>query len=383
MVTTWDLNRLRYTIRKITGKYDTQQLPDTTVGEVNISNPSSLDDYINDYYLYDMPEDLRSLRLRDFYLFTTVPNCGTYSIPQNVMQIYDPIYVDAYQGMFFQDPNRFYSVWPEFNFIETSLFVGNGSQVSFPFNMTQTPIQQGTVVIGLQPNVDGSLFNETFTDRDTPIPLDLPLLQGFTNPGILISNKYTGPFPPLTPGVTAGTGTIDYLTGATTVVYTAPPPNGMNSTCHYHPYVASRPRDIMVWQQQVFLRPIPNDTYQIKMMAYLLPTTVMSSATNATQRPSIDANGNLQGFSGNSGSLPTDLPQFNEFWQLIAYGASLKIFAEDGEHQEYAAYTPYYEKAKLLCQRKTLKQLAQNRIHTWYSNNNQGSSSAWPIFPYY
>ncbi len=384
-MTTWDLNRLRYTVRKITGKFDFGQLPDSSVGEVNISNPAGIDDYINDYYLYDMPEDLRSLRLRDFYTFTTVPNCGTYSIPQNIIQIYDPIYIDNYQGMFYQDPNRFYAVWPEFDFIELSLFIPDGNTSTFSFNLTQTPVQQGTVTIGLIPNIDGnpSPSLETFTDSDQPIPLDLPPQQLFVNPGILISNQYTGILPPANPGIDPGTGTIDYLTGAVTLVYVTAPPNGTNSSCHYHPYVASRPRDIMVWQQQVFIRPIPNDTYTVKMMAYMLPTTVMSSATNATVRPSIDSSGNIQGFTGNSGSVPTDLPQFNEFWQLIAYGAALKIFAEDGDHQEYAAYTPYYEKAKLLCQRKTLKQIAQNRIHTVYSNNNDGVASAWPIFPYY
>lgn len=383
-MTNWDLNRLRYTIRKITGKYDFDQLPNSSIGEVTITNPSGIDDYINDYYLYDMPEDLRSLRLRDFYTFTTFPNCGTYSIPQNVNQIYDPIYVDNYQGQFYQDPNRFYSVWPEFDFIDQNLFTSDGNTQTFTRTLTQTPVQQGTVTIGLIPNIDGapSPALETFTDTDQPIPLDLPLQQMFVNPGTLISNRYVGPLPPITPGVDPGTGVIDYLTGVFTVVYTSPPANGTRASCHYHPYIASRPRDIMVWQQQVFLRPIPNDVYTIKMMAYLLPTTVMSSATNALVRPSIDSSGNIQGFTGNSGSEPTDLPQFNEFWQLIAYGASLKIFAEDGDHQEYASYTPYYEKAKLLCQRKTLKQIAQNRIHTVYSSSNNQSASAWPIFPY-
>ena len=372
MSTTWDLNRLRYTIRKITGKFDTTQLPDTSVGEISISNPSAIDDYINDYYLYDMPEDLRSLRLRDFYTFTTLPNCGTYSIPQNVIQIYDPVYVDNYQFAFYQSPNIFYRIWPELNFIDAAISVTSTSTGVGPytFTLTQTPVQQGTVVIGLQPNQDGnpSPRLETFTDTDQPIPLDLPSQQFFVNPGTL-----TGTF--------GGTGTIDYLTGAVSITFANTPPDAVNINAHYHPYVASRPRDIMVWQQQIFLRPIPNDVYAVKMMAYMLPTTVLSSATNATVRPSIDSSGNIQGFSGNSGSLPTDLPQFNEFWQLIAYGSALKIFAEDGDHQEYANYTPYYEKAKLLAQRKTLKQLAQDRIQTPYAENVSGP--AFPIFPIY
>lgn len=379
--TGWDLTRLRYEIRQVTGKYDTVQLPDQGpgVGNYTINTPSGIDDYINDYYLYDMPEDMRSLRLRNFYTFTTVPNCGTYSIPQNVLQLYGPIYVDNYQYSFYQDPDLFYRVWPDFNFIDAAISTTTANVGPYNFTLTQSPVQQGTVVIGVTPNQDGppptpSPALETFTDTDQPIPLDIPQQQYFVNPGILTGNQ-------------GGTGTIDYLTGAVSITFASNPPAGLNINAHYHPYVASRPRDIMVWQQQVFLRPIPNDVYSVKMMAYLLPTTVMNAATNATQRPSINVVGNndinIQGFDGAT-SLQTDLPQFNEFWQLIVYGASLKIFAKDGEHEEYQRYLPYYEKSKLLCQRKTLKQLSQNRIHTAYDGSMNGQYQyGLPIFPYY
>lgn len=383
-MTTWDLNRLRYTIRKITGKYDTTQLPDQSIANtpISLSNPSGIDDYINDYYLYDMPEDLRSLKLRDFYQFFTIPNCGTYAIPQNIIQIYDPIYIDNYQFAWYQTPDTFYRIWPELNFIDAAIAVTATSQATYNFTLTQTPVQQGTVVIGLQPNTDNPTTPlETFTDQDSPIPLDIPIQQFFKNPGTL-----TGSF--------GGTGTIDYLSGKVSITYATAPPSGVNINAHYHPYVASRPRDILFWQQSLFLRPIPNDTYAVKVMAYMLPTTVLSAATNATQRPSLfvdpattntspptSTTVQIQGFSGNSGSLATDLPQFNEFWQVIAYGAALKIFIEDGEHQEWEKYVPYYEKAKLLVQRKTIKQLGSQRIQTPYSENVAGPQ--FPIFPLY
>lgn len=386
-MTVWDLNRIRYAIRKITGKYDTSQLPDTSVGEINISNPAGIDDYVNDFYLYDMPEHMRTLKLRDFYTFTTIPNCGTYNVPENVVEIYDPIYIDNYQFAWYQDPNVFYRIWPELNFIDAAIATTNGSSLTTSFTLTQTPVQQGTLVIGLQPNKDGtpSPVLETFTDTDQPIPLDIPVQQFFVNPGTLTGNQ-------------GGTGTIDYLTGVVSITWSTKiplPPTGININAHYHPYVASRPRDIMFWQQQLFLRPIPNDVYSVKVMAYLLPTTVISAATNATVRPSLFVDPSttptsaptsttvtVQGFSGNSGSLNTDLPQFNEWWQLIVYGASLKIFAEDGDWQEYDSLKMKFEEQKMLAQRKTLKQLANQRIPTPYADNN-ASGPAWPIFPIY
>lgn len=377
-MTTWNLNRLRYAIRKITGKYDITQLPDTSSGEITMSNPAGIDDYINDFYLYDFPEHLRTLKLRDFYTFTTVPNCGTYSVPQNVLEVFPPIYIDNYQGVWHQYPNDFYAIWPEFNTIEQNLFTPDGVTTSFTFQLSKSPVKQGTVVIGLQPNLDGpfptpSPALETFTDTDQPIPLDVPTDQFFVSPGTLTGNQ-------------GGTGVVDYLNGNVTITYAVAPPVGANSSCHYNAYVASRPRDALFYQQQIILRPVPNDTYQIKIMAYMMPTTVISAATNAGERNSlyVDPNTNevtVQGFSGQS-SLPTDLPQFNEWWQVIAYGAALKIFIEDGEHDEWAKYKGYFEEQKLLAQRKALRQLAQQRIPTQYSAGQAGAPS-WPIYPIY
>lgn len=374
-MTTWDLNRLRYTIRKITGRYDTVQLPDSSFGQNNISNPSGIDDYINDFYLYDFPEHLRTLKLRDFYTFTTVPNCGTYSIPQNVFSLDPPIYFDSYQGGWYQQPELFYGIYPDLNYLNTNVFTTNGTaNYTYTFTLPNIPILQGSVVIGLMPNQDGAPSPplETFRDQDQPIPLDLPSLQYFVNPGTL-----TGNF--------GGTGTINYITGVVSLTYNASttPPAGVNGSAHYHQYTASRPRDCLMYQQQLFLRPIPNDTYLIKVMSYLMPTTVISAATNAIEIPSIDSTGNIQGFTNNNvNSNPTNLPQFNEWWQLIAYGASLKIFIEDGDHTEYERYKIYFEEQKLLTQRKALKQLADQRIPTQYSHQNFGSSW-WPNGPLY
>lgn len=385
-MTTWDLNRLRYSIRKVTGKYDTNQLPDTSVGEVNISNPAGIDDYINDFYLYDMPEHFRTLKLRQFYTFSTIPNCGTYAVPENIYEIYDPIYIDNYQFKWYQYPQEFYQIWPELNFIDRNLFTANGVNQTYTFTLTQTPVQQGTVVIGLSPNIDGQIPGalETFTDQDQAIPLDVPKQQYFKNPGTLTGNQ-------------GGTGTIDYLTGAVSITYAnvTGPPNGAISSCHYHPYVPSRSRDILFYNQNLYLRPIPNDTYFVKLMAYMMPTTVISAATNATIRPSLyvdpattttsaptSTTVQAQGFSGQSGSLPTDLPQFNEWWQLLSYGASIKIFIEDGDWEEADRIKPIFEEQKMLAQRKTLKQLAHQRIPTVYSQN-AARSDTWPIYPLY
>jgi len=381
-------------VRKITGRFDVDQLPDTSpgAGQVSVTNPPGIDDYINDFYLFDFPEHLRSLKLRDFYTFTTLPNIGTYNVPPGIVDLMPPIYVDNYQFSWYQDPEQFYRIWPELNFIDHSLAQGTGSKFIFTITLSQTPIQQGTVVIGINPNPTTTPAPqiETFVDSDTPLLLDQPLQETFVNAGILISNLYVGALPPASPGVTPGTGTINYLTGACTLSYINAPPNGSNINAHYHPYVAARPRDIMFYQQQLFLRPIPDDVYSVKLMAYMQPTVAINNLTNSgtfwpppatlQQTPGIPSQFAGDSVSG-SASMST-LPQFQEWWQVIAYGAALKIFVEEGDHEEFQRHKMYFEEQKLLAQRKALKQLANQRIQTQYAQN-QGGTPSWPIFPLY
>ncbi len=380
-MTVWDLSRLRYTVRKLSGQFDTNQLPDASpaAGSVTINSPPSVDDYINDFYLFDLPEHMRTLRLKQYFTFTTLPNVGTYNVPQTIYQLEPPLYVDNYQFNWYQSPDQFFRVWPELQFIDLNLFTPNGTQTTFNFTLSQTPVQQGTVVIGLQPNVDGASPTqmETFTDVDTPGLLDQPLNMKFTNPGVLTGNL-------------GSSGSVDYLSGAVSITYLAAPPNGTNGNAHYHPYVASRPRDVMFFQQQLFVRPIPNDTYLVKMLCYMQPTVLLGNLTNsgAFYPPPSQTPGVPSQFDGGSGSgiigsaAMKTVPQFNEWWQLIAYGAALKILAQEADWEEYGRLEQVFEKQKLLAQRKEIRQLANQRIQTPYAENSYGQPT-WPIFPMY
>lgn len=342
MTTTWDLARLRYTIRKITGMMDITQLPDSTVGTVSVDNPPGIDDYINDFYLLDMPEHMRLLKLKQYLIFTTLPNVGTYAVPQTYYQVMPPIYVDNYQSGWHQDPDSFYRIWPELEFIQRSVFQGDGATTNFAFTLSQRPIIQGSVVIGSA--------EETFTDQDQALAINTNEL--LVNPGILTGSQ-------------GSTGTINYLTGAVTIVALNPYTADVQFNAHYRPYVASRPRDILFYQQNLYLRPIPNDTYQIKVLTYIQPTVAIAAGGTRVQFDNV----------------LTDSPLFNEWWQVIAYGASLKILIQEGDYDEYAIQRPFFEEALRLAQRRTLKQLANQRIPTVYSDNSQ--SVAYPLYPYY
>jgi hypothetical protein len=319
MATTWDLARMRSVIRKIVGKFDVTQLTD-----------AEIDNYINDYYLFKFPEDMRTLKLKTWYEFSTVPNQATYDLPQTYFNVNPPIYVDGFQCAYYQDPELYYKIWPELNTIQNGIVTGDGLTTTYNFTLSATPVQPNTVIFGTP--------QESMTDDGA---------------GNLISSL-----------TLLNAGTIDYITGQVfNLTFVQPVPAGVPVNAHYAPYVASRPRDILFYNQQFLLKPIPNDCYRVKIECYVQPTTAL---------------GNEQ-FGG--ANPVTDLPLFTEWWQLLTYGAALEVFIEDSDHEQYDRHFVYYEKTKMEAQRRALKQLSTQRIQSPYTSNV--GSPTWPIFPLY
>jgi len=340
-MTQWNLSRIRYAIRKLTGKLDNTQIADSSsdAAPISATNQPGIDDYINDFYLYDMDEVFRTLKLKTFYEFATSPNIGTYDFPNDLyFEATPPIYVDGYQIAWYQDPDLFYRIWPELGFIQQGVAIGNGG-ATYTFTFSQTPIQQNTVQIGTTP-ASASIL-DTFTDSPT---------NAIT--GQLISS--------VTGAIVPGTS-INYQTGVVTVIFSAGLPVGTSINAHYYPYVASRPRDCLFFSQKFNFKPIPNDVYKIRVVAYQKPTT----ALGATQ----------------FGASTSDAPLFNEWWQMIAYGAAVKILAEEGDYEEAERVKAYYDEARRIAQRRAIRQLSTQRIQTAYSDNNVGPT--FPIFPFY
>lgn len=354
MTTVWNLSRLRYTVRKITGKLDQSQIPDSSNSAFPISatNPPGIDDYINDFYLYDLDEHFRTLQLEDWFYFQTEPNLNTYSLPTNYFSAQGPIYVDGYEIAWYQNPTIFFRIWPQLSFIQNAVATGNGTSGPYTFTLSSVPIQPGTVVFGTTPVASPPL--ESFSDS---VQADT-----FVNPVTVLTTptlfRTSAPVPSPT------NSTLNYITGAVTLNFATAVPNGVSINAHYYPYVASRPRDCLFFQQQFTFKPAPNDVYQIKVMAYQQPTTILAS-----------------GGSGSQFVNQSDMALFNEWWQVIAYGAACKILVEEGDHEEYEKNRNYFEDAKLLAQRRCLKQLSNQRIQTNYADNN--GQTTWPIFPFY
>jgi hypothetical protein len=225
----------------------------------------------------------------------TTPNVDTYSLPSAYwVSCEPPCYVSGYPANFYQERSQFYNLWPQVLFNQT---VATSTGVIFyNFTLGNVPILRNTVIISDSDN------SETFTDDGN---------------GVL-----TGTF--------GGFGSIDYTTGAVFIQYVVPPAPGQTIRAQYYPYRASRPLTILFFQEQLILRPIPDQVYRIEVQSYQVPTALLSNS---------------------------DVPALAQWWELLALGAAKKILQSRMDLEQLANCEVLLEKQLDLARRKTLVQL--------------------------
>jgi hypothetical protein len=288
------LEAIRDKVRRVTGRYEESQL--TT---------DQLDEYINTFYFNDMPEHLRLIRQQTTYEFVTEPNVAVYPLPQDYITLEQPFYVDGYQGTFQMSPQTFWSIWPNLSYIQ-QLSTGNGSQGPYTGTFSSAPLLAGSVMI--------AAGDENFQDDGE---------------GTLT-------------GSLGGSGTVDYLTGAASVTFATSLSSGTVINGHAVYYQPARPWSLLYFNNELTLRPVPDQAYTVTITAYRKPTAALVDADQS--------------------------PELEQWWELLAYGAALKIFADFGQFEELAKYTNLFENQMTLVQRRTLVQLATQRVPTRYSD---------------
>lgn len=98
----WDLTAIRQEVRNITGRKTLTQM-----------SAAALDGYINEYYTLIMPADLDLEELQTFWSKNTVAGVDTVALDDNVLFLRPPYMVGGYPLEVFDDPTRFYRVYPK------------------------------------------------------------------------------------------------------------------------------------------------------------------------------------------------------------------------------------------------------------------------------
>lgn len=370
-----DLAIIRQKVRNVTATQSSNELSD-----------NEIDFYINTYLVFDFPENLRLKTLHTNYTFFTQANIDRYDFPvEQYISIQKPVYVAGYEQEYLQSQEIFYYKWPKINFLQS---VGTGDGVTTNpalTNLTNLPTIRGCVSLSTLIGAESVSFlddsNGVFLSSGTSITsitnavnavvtldtVNHPFAVGntiFIQDVLGMSSINGGPF---TITAVAGAsitinvdstsydtyeggglmkkqaGTVNYTTGAITLEWGTAPDNGAAIEAQYVPYVASRPRTVLFFHNQLIFRPIPDRAYKVETEVYQVPTELL----NANQ-----------------------LPELRQWWQLIALGASLKIFEDTQNMDDYEKVYPLYQQQETLANRRTIKQQSSQRVSTPYAEGH-------------
>lgn len=336
---TVSLDMMRTTVRRMTARYTPQQMQD-----------SQIDQYINLFYTLHFPEHLKNIKLTKPYVFTTIPNVDTYDFPYENnpidptdgtlaitgpgnIQITPPVYCQGYLLRYFQDKTVFYNLWPNLS-VNQQIGVGGlmadipyiGTIPSRPFYRAQLDIfgnvtEAGVIISAFDNSGD---VNSGFTYVLTDDP------NNNSDIGDLVDSNGNN------------VGSINYLTGEyeftpsnSTVI-----PSSANIYCAVVPYQASRPVDVLFYNQQLVFRPCPLQVYQVEFQISQQPTELF---------------------------LSTSAPELSEWYLFICAGAAKLIYTDfpDDEGMSYVA--PIFQEQLQLANRRTLRQLGTQRAATIFS----------------
>lgn len=354
------LLNIRNKVRRVTGKLSANEITDPQI-----------DEYINNYYQYDFPEELRLQNLRVNYQFTTNANQPVCDFPTEFyLTNMPPVFVAGYQSFMTQSRQNFFRISPQLMFLQQATAMGNGTQGPYNIQLINTPI-----VKGWKPNPPGAYSDSVVATASDVRPSDINwnvLISGVDqfgksicliddgggNAGTQIGNLFSPDDPSSDPGFSRGsinysTGQVyinDPVTHAAGPGFSTPIANGAPINVQYIPYVASRPQSVCFFQDQFILWPIPDQAYTVSFEAYKQPTAMLTDG---------------------------DSPQLNEWWQTLAYGAADRIFADNGDLENLQKFRPLLDEQLKLIQRRTIVQQTAERTSTIYTEQ-----STFPQYPF-
>jgi hypothetical protein len=331
-------------IRELSGSGNTAQTTDQKIIK-----------YINSYYLYDLPQDLRILKLKDTYTFNTVQGIDTYPfdfIGWSTLEA--PAYSAKQQMAFYQDVAQFYG--SSYNLQTSENFAsGDGTQGPYSGTTTGSPVQRS---INNNPMADTQLSSPSVFPAGYPPSFSQTNISRIQN--ILITaNTATG-----TQNVTddgAGNligdcvagGTIDYQTGAiANLTFLQAIPGGNAVSIQYKNTTLGQPFSMLFYQNQLVLRPIPDKGYTIEIQGYRTPSQILMGTTNP----------NAPNLSG--------IPEDFEWWELIAFGVTQKLFQDRLDVEGVAMMQAFMDEKISQARTRTYAQLGKQRMPTIFADQS-------------
>lgn len=349
---------------------------------------------VNTFYNNDFPYAIKLDQTRFVYKFLTVPNVDRYPVDVNKYQGFrSPVYFSGIKGNFFKNRDQLFNLFPRYN----TLFQpasGDGITTSFTFNLFSSStnpypqpnygILSGNVTIGgidingdpirilddggavvdafgigsnttsgklifYQSNAVGdAVYVDAFGAQQNSIPKLSPL-GGQQN-----ANLPNTPYPP-TPLTSNYCGTIDYVTSDITVTFPVPPANGSTITVWANLYNPGRPYNLLFWNNELTIRPVPDKVYTIEIEAYQTPSQFLAL---------------------------TDHPTINQWAQYIAYGAAIELLRERQDMEGVENLMEGFKRQEaLVLERQGVEEIGQPNITIFNSSVPSYGWFGWGIGP--
>lgn len=300
-MSTWTYSQIEAKIRATTGRIDESMLSSTAIL-----------DYVNKYYQYVLPKELKIFWGYTYYTFFTQPNIAQYVGPTEEFQTVNPrVTADGFPLEWYLSPDTFFQDWPD-RLNKQLVATGDGVNNNFNFTVSAYPVLPGSVYV-----TDGT---QVAQDNGA---------GGFISPA---------------------SGTINYSTGTiSNLIFGSIPNANVNISASYQTYQANRPQAILYYESaplhdatqvardsnKIFeIRPVPDDVYQIKMQGIQIPA------------PFVNAD---------------DVPFRADLGPLIAYGASLEIFSDLNQMDQYDQTLVQYNRYKDVSMQDTYEEYMYQR----------------------
>lgn len=363
---------------------------------------------VNTFYNQDFPYAIKIDQQRSVYKFLTIPNVDRYPVDVNSLQGFrGPVYFEGIRGNFFKNRDQLYNLYPRYP-TQFQPVGGDGVTTTFTFrlyNYNQNPFPQSNfgilstqVVIGgidingnpirviddggavtnsygvgsnttkgqlifvNQNTVGDNVYLDSNNIQQDAIPNLSPLggpQNANSNPPpdsnatpVVPSSYQAYPPTPLTPQYC---GTVNYVTTEFTLNLPVPPAAGTMLNVWASQYQVGRPYNLLFWNNQLEIRPVPDNVYSVEIEVYQTPAQFMQT---------------------------TDHPTLNQWWQYIAYGAAMEILRERQDMEGIDNLTQGFQRQEaLVLERQSIEEIQQPNITLFNSTaNGYGNcGGAWGI----
>jgi hypothetical protein len=318
MATLADIKRK---VRILTSSQSTAQLTD-----------ANLLDYINTFTLYDMPYKDIILNLKKTLRFYTAPNIPyyltsilatkpLYNLKNKYINMTGPVRIGGNIAELVTSHELFSRYYQETKYRET-IATGNSVDVAFAATLSYKPVIQNTVTIS-------SYYTGPFGDRRALVLSDVPTT---INGQPLTVGTFIDPNDP------TARGTINYITGLVTPIFTNPPAN-VSIEAEYSVASVGMPYVLFLFNDVMHLRPVPDKTYSVTIDAIMSPAAFEDDA---------------------------DIPELEQWWQYIAYGTAKKILEDRKDLEGVQLIMPGLKEQETLITRKKTLQLSESKSVTAY-----------------